>query len=508
MNPKVPKTPESTQSSAEALRSSGEPLQMIIVGAGMSGLCMAIQAKKAGIQKFCVLEKSSDLGGTWLNNRYPGAHCDVPSHLYSFSFAPKANWSEKFASAKEIHAYMHECAERFKLYPNFEFNTAVIAARFDQSSKLWRVTTSDERTLQSQFLVLSTAPLNEPNFPAIAGIEAFKGSIFHTAQWPVGLDCTGKHIGVIGSAASAVQLIPQLAQQAASVTVYQRTPNWILPRGNVKYGAGRLKLFDSTLIRKIYRGFLFSLHESNRLGFSRGSWFADRAAGLAAWLAKRHLYAQVSDESLRKTLSPKYNFGCKRVLVSDDFYPSLSKPNVVLVTDPIQSVDPNGIKTANGRQLQHDVIVCATGFKLDHMAYAVDVRGLDGISIQSQFSDGPQAYLGTMVTKMPNLFLLLGPNTATGHTSTLLYIEAQVQMSLKLLQALASEGKSSLVVKQSIFDQHNEQLQKRFLSTSWSGSCSSWYKIGQGRNIVIWPGSTRQFWKSLAAVRLNDFDLA
>jgi cation diffusion facilitator CzcD-associated flavoprotein CzcO len=250
------------------------------------------------------------------------------------------------------------------------------------------------------------------------------------------------------------------------------------------------------------------LHESNRLGFSRGSWLADRAAGLAAWLAKRHLYAQVSDQRLRNTLSPQYNFGCKRVLVSDDFYPSLSKPNVALVTDPIQSVEPSGIKVSGGRQFQHDVIVCATGFKLDHLAYAVDVRGLDGISIQSQFSDGPQAYLGTMVTKMPNLFLLLGPNTATGHTSTLLYIEAQVQMSLKLVQALASEGKSSLVVKQSIFEQHNEQLQKRFSSTSWSGSCSSWYKIGQGRNIVIWPGSTRQFWKSLASVRLNDFDLA
>jgi cation diffusion facilitator CzcD-associated flavoprotein CzcO len=492
----------------QKLASKTEQHQLIIIGAGMSGLCMGIQAKQAGINDFVILEKSQDLGGTWLNNRYPGAHCDVPSHLYSFSFAPKSDWSQKFASASEIHAYMHECAKRFDLHPHFRFGSAITSAHFDEGCDLWQVTTVDGTKLAAQFLVLSTAPLNEPNMPQIPGIETFTKPIFHTAQWPKGIDLSGKHVAIIGSAASAVQVIPQLAPTVASLTIYQRTPNWILPRGNKVYGATSLGLFNWAPIQKLYRGFLFCLHELNRLGFSRGSFFSSITSGIAASLAKHHLKNQVNDASLRSQLSPQYNFGCKRVLVSDDFYPSLNRANVKVVTDSIQCVDASGIRTSNQQQIDHDAIICATGFKLDHFAHAVDIKGLNKQSLLSVFSDGPKAYLGTVVPQMPNLFMLLGPNTATGHTSTLLYIEAQVKMSLQLIAALASSKKARMVVKTSVFESYDQQLQARFANTSWSGSCLSWYKTESGRNIAIWPGSTRQFWTALNKASLDDFEVA
>ncbi len=485
-----------------------ESFELLIVGAGMSGLCMGIQAKLAGIHNFVILEKSSDLGGTWLNNRYPGAHCDVPSHLYSFSFAPKGDWLQKFASATEIHAYMHECAERYDLKKHFRFNTAISRARFHEGNHAWRVTTANGQTLNAKFLTLSTAPLNEPNMPDIPGFDSFAQPIFHTAQWPSSIDLKDKHVGIIGSAASAVQVIPHLAATAATVTVYQRTPNWILPRGNKVYGTAKLTLFKRPIFRSLYRGFLFCLHETNRLGFSKGSAVADLCAKMASTLAKRHLKAQIPNAQLREKLTPQYNFGCKRVLISDDFYPSLNRPNVNVVVDKIVRIDKSGITTDSDQRFTHDIIVCATGFELDHLARTVDVQGLSGITLQQAFKDGPQAYLGTVIRDMPNLFMLLGPNTATGHTSTLLYIEAQVKLSLRLIQELVKSGKSQLVVKPSVFEQYDQQLQARFAQTSWSGSCLSWYKTASGRNIAIWPGSTRQFWKTLDAATLDDFEVA
>jgi cation diffusion facilitator CzcD-associated flavoprotein CzcO len=492
----------------KAIKTASEQIQLIIVGAGMSGLCMAIQAKQAGITDFVILEKSAALGGTWLNNHYPGAHCDVPSHLYSFSFAQKVDWSQKFASAPEILGYMHECAERYQLHAHFRFNCEVTAAVFDEQNNCWNVATADDSKLKTQFLALSTAPLNEPNMPEIAGINTFANALFHTAQWPKAIGLSGKNVAVIGSAASAVQVIAQLAPVVASLTIYQRTPNWILPRRNKRYSAFHLSFFKWTAGRSLYRGFLFCLHEANRLGFKRGTFFSSITSGLASSLAKRHLQKQMPDEKLREQLSPHYNFGCKRVLISDDFYPSLNRPNVKLVTEPISRIDSKGVHTSDSAHIQHDVIICATGFKLDHFAHAVNVRGIDNRSLQSVFSNGPKAYLGTIVPHMPNLFMLLGPNTATGHTSTLLYIEAQVQMSLQLMQALKHSKKSRMLVKQEVFEAYDQQLQARFVNTSWSGSCLSWYKTATGRNIAIWPGSTWEFWKSLKKASLKDFDLA
>jgi cation diffusion facilitator CzcD-associated flavoprotein CzcO len=489
-------------------KSCKEHYQLVIVGAGMSGLCMGAQAKQADIHDFLILEKSHDLGGTWLNNRYPGAHCDVPSHLYSFSFAPKSDWSEKFASASEIHTYMHQCADRFKLREHFRFNCAITAADFDETNNRWTITTSDQQKITAQFLVLSTAPLNEPNMPTITGLESFTKPLFHTAQWPKNIDLTGKHVAIIGSAASAVQVVPQIAASVASLTIYQRTPNWVLPRGNKSYGASRLNWFSRPAVQKLYRGFLFCLHEANRLGFSRGTFFSSITSGIAATLAKRHLRKQINNPDLQAQLSPQYNFGCKRVLVSDDFYPSLNRPNVNVVTDPIASINSLGIRTASGKQFEHDAIVCATGFKLDHFAHAVSIKGLNGHTLQSVFSDGPKAYLGTVVPQIPNLFMLLGPNTATGHTSTLLYIEAQVKMSLKLIATLKQHKQQRMVVKPAVFEQYDQQLQAKFAKTSWSGSCLSWYKTESGRNIAIWPGSTRQFWKALNQASLDDFEVA
>lgn len=473
--------------------------RIAILGAGMSGVCMGVRLRQAGLHDFTILEKSAALGGTWRDNIYPGAQCDVRSHLYCFSFAPNPGWSRVYAPQAEIRDYMERVARRWSLHERIRFGTELAAARFDATKGCWNLSTRAGDTLEADVLVCSTGPLSTPRFPDIPGLHDFGGKLVHSARWDPGYDFTGKSVAVIGTAASAVQLVPQLAKSVARLHVFQRTPNWIVPRMDRPYRWWEQALFRLPLVGRLPRWSQYWLHERNRLGFNPGT----RMATLFERFARSHLARQVPDPALREKLEPAYPLGCKRVLPSNDYYPALTRPHVELVTDPIERIDTTGLVTRDGRHRRVDAIVCATGFDTHHLLGSVEVRGLEGQLLSESWRDAPQAYHGITVAGFPNLFLLLGPNTGTGHTSTLLYIEAQAGYALRCLDELRRRGSRWLAVKSEVMAAHNRALQQRLSTTVWAGPCSSWYKTSSGHISAIWPGFTREY---LRGVRQPHFD--
>jgi cation diffusion facilitator CzcD-associated flavoprotein CzcO len=468
----------------------------------MSGLCMGVRLLQSGIRSFTILEQASGLGGTWWDNTYPGAQCDVRSHLYSFSFAPNPDWSRVYAAQAEILAYMQRVADRWRLHDHIRLGTVLAAARFDGADKQWRLRTSGGETLQADVLICSTGPLAQPRDPDIAGLADFRGKRMHSARWDRTYDFAGKAVAVIGTAASAVQLVPQLARSVRRLHVFQRTPNWVVPRRDRAYHRWEQALYRLPLVGRLPRWVQYWLHERNRLGFEQGT----RMARVFEHLADQHRERQVTDAALRAKLRPNYPLGCKRVLPSDDYYPALGRPNVELVTDPIERIDANGIATRDGRHRAVDAIVCATGFDTLHLLSSVDVRGSDGQALADAWRDAPQAYRGVTVAGFPNLFLLLGPNTGTGHTSTLLYIEAQVDYTLRCLRELRRRGRSWLAVKPDVMVEHNRALQARLAKTVWAGPCSSWYKTASGHVAAIWPGFSWEYTRAMRQPRFEDYE--
>ena len=474
------------------------------MGAGMSGLAMAAKLKSVGEHDFIILEKSADLGGTWLDNRYPGAQCDVRSHLYSFSFAPNPNWTRRYAAAPEIHAYMETTANRLGLKAHCQFGVTLQSAFWQDDQSHWLLTTQSGEQLSCDHFVCSTAPLNEPHWPPIKGIESFKGVLMHTARWDPTFDPTGKRIAVIGNAASAVQVVPELAKTASQLTVFQRTANWIIARNDRAYGPWQLAAFKLPFVAAALRGVLYVYHEINRLGFTRDSF----ASAIAKRTALKHMSSQIPDADLRKRLTPNFPVGCKRVLLSDTYYPALQRGNVRLETNPIKQIVANGIEVDGASIAAFDAIICATGFDLEAVCHSVDVRGAKGIKLADQWALGPMAYKGTSVTGMPNFYMLLGPNTATGHTSTLLYIEAQTEFIVRAMQTVKVRGAKALVLRDGVMEAFDQSLQTRMANTVWSGPCVSWYKrlpSEGGRVITIWPGFTGAFVRLLKQERFEDY---
>jgi cation diffusion facilitator CzcD-associated flavoprotein CzcO len=475
-------------------------LELVILGAGMSGLCAAIALKRAGQHNFLVLEKSAGLGGTWWDNRYPGAHVDVPAPLYCFSFEPNPRWRQRFAAAPEIQAYMAHCAAKYQLAPHLQLGVAIVAARFDADAGRWTIDTSDGRQLRARFFVCSTGPLSQARWPAIPGLDGFAGPRLHSARWDAGVAVAGRRVAVIGTGSTAAQLVPPLAQQAAQLRVFQRTANWVLPRIDRPYNAidrqlARLPPYTSA----VRAGWNLAL-ELGRRGFDEGSFM--RRAMLRQ--AEAHLRRAIGDEALRARLRPPYPLGCKRLIYSNDYYPALARPNVALVTEAITHITPRGIATADGREHATEVLVCATGFDVQH-SLAVPIAGLGGQLLSDAWRDGPQAHLGLTVAGFPNLFLMLGPNTATGHTSTLLYIEPGVRWALRAMQEVHRRGKRWLDVKPDVMLAFNQALQARLGPSVWS-QCRSWYRAEGGRNIAIWPGFTREYRRAVQTQRFAGFN--
>ncbi|WP_291013164.1 FAD-dependent oxidoreductase [Hydrogenophaga sp.] len=470
--------------------------EVVILGAGMSGLCMAMQLQRAGQHDFVLLEKQPGLGGTWWDNTYPGAHVDVPSPVYSFSFAPNPGWTRRFAGAREIQTYMQQLAERHGLTERIRFSTRLAEARFDEASGLWHFTTEDGRRLRSRFFVCSTGPLNQPRWPDIPGLDGFQGQRLHSARWDHSLPLAGQRVAVIGTGSTASQLIAPVAEQAKQLFVFQRTANWVMPRLDRRYGALDRALAQSTLYNRGVRWCWMHILEWGRRGFDEGTLARKGMLKTAAM----HRQRQVPDATLRAQLTPDYPLGCKRIIYSNDFFPALGQLHVALVTTPIERFTPTGIVTSDGQAREIDVLVCATGFDTQHLLSSITVTGRGGQTLAQAWQAGPEAYQGVSVAGFPNLFLMLGPNTATGHTSTLLFIEPEVQHAIACMQAVRAGGQRSIEVSEDAMATYNRELQARLGGSVW-GQCRSWYRMNDGKIVAIFPGFTAEY---VSAVRQPD----
>lgn len=463
--------------------------RVAILGTGFSGLGMAIRLKQQGCDDFVVLERADEAGGTWRDNTYPGCACDVPSHLYSFSFAPNPLWSRAYSPQSEIWEYLRRCAERFGILPHVWWNSELLDAAWDERELCWRITTTQGR-IEADVLIFGNGPLSEPSLPKIPGIEQFAGTLFHSARWDHEHDLSGERVAVIGTGASAIQFVPQIQPRVGRLMLFQRTPPWIIPRLDHAIPNWQKALFDGLpFTQRLVRGAIYTRQELTALGLV----YRPQMMHDAQKIALRHLHRQVEDPELRAKLTPNYLMGCKRILLSDDFYPSLTRGNVEVVTDSIREVQPHSIVTADGRERAVDTIICATGFHVTDMGIARRVRGRDERTLGDAWLDGPRAYLGTAIAGFPNLFLLIGPNTGVGHTSMVYMIESQIAYVLDCLRRMRRDGLQAVEVRAESQRAYNDELQQRMRGTVWTSGCASWYLDAHGRNATLWPGFTFEF---------------
>jgi cation diffusion facilitator CzcD-associated flavoprotein CzcO len=468
-------------------------VRVAVVGSGFAGLGAAIRLRQEGHEDFVVLERADDLGGTWRDNTYPGCACDVQSHLYSYSFAPNPDWSRAFSGAREIHAYLQRVATEHGVRPHLRYGAELLAAEWDDAAQHWRLTTA-RGSLTADILIAGTGPLSDPLVPDLPGLASFGGAAFHSARWDHSRDLTGRHVAVVGTGASAIQFVPVVAEQAGHLTVFQRTPPWLLPRMDraIKEVAKAKYRADPRRQRRV-RAAIYWFRELNLLAFTGGG----RMSRLAERMARRHLAKQVADPTLRAKLTPAYRIGCKRILLSDDYYPALARPNVELVTSPVVEVRPHSVVDADGREHEVDTIVFGTGFHVTDQPIAARVRGRDGLLLSEVWDPSPQAYLGTVVAGFPNLFLLLGPNTVLGHTSVVYMIEAQLAYVLDAIRVMDARRVASVEVRPAVVEAFNADLQSKLQGTVWNtGGCKSWYLDAAGRNSSLWPSYTFRFKKA------------
>ena len=477
--------------------------RVAIIGAGFSGLGMAIRLKQEGIHDFVVLERAESLGGTWRDNTYPGCACDVPSNLYSFSFAPNPDWSRTFSPQPEIWEYLRRVSAEHGVDPHIHYHHEVTSAHWEEASELWRIqTTAGELT--AEMLVAGAGPLSDPKLPDIDGIDRFEGTIFHSARWNHEHVLDGERVAVIGTGASAIQIVPRIQPGVGSLHVFQRTPPWVMPhrdRPTARWERLLYRAFPPA--QRLVRGAVYWVRELFVLPLMH-----PREGSLPERLARRHLNAQVTDPRLRACLEPSYRIGCKRILISNDYYPALQRPNVELVTDPISAIRPHGIVTADGRERELDTIILATGFHVTDMPVAELVHGGDGRTLAEIWQGSPQAHLGTTVAGFPNLFLLVGPNTGLGHNSIVFMIESQLHYLMECLRFMDRGGLGVVEVREQVQRRSNEELQRRLKDTVWnSGGCVSWYLDEHGRNTTIWPGSTWPYRRRLRRFGADDYRL-
>jgi cation diffusion facilitator CzcD-associated flavoprotein CzcO len=464
-------------------------VRVAIVGSGFAGLGMAIQLKEQGEEDFVVLERAGEIGGTWRDNSYPGCACDVPSHLYSFSFAPNPRWTRTFSPQAEIQDYLTGCADRYGIRPHVRLHHEVTEAAWDDARARWVVDTTRAR-FTAQVLVSAMGALSEPSIPDLPGLGEFGGTAFHSAAWDHDHDLTGERVAVIGTGASAIQFVPQIQLRVARLHVFQRTAPWIMPRPDRPLTPAERRLYRRLpQAQLLMRAGIYWARESFVLGFMH-----PRVMRLQQRLAERHLRRQVPDPELRAKLTPDYTMGCKRVLISNDYLPSLTRPNVEVVTDAIREVRERSIVTADGSEREVDTIVFGTGFHVTDMPAAERIRGRDGVLLADLWQGSPQAYAGTSVAGFPNLFLVPGPNTGLGHTSVIFMIESQVSYVVDALRYLDRERAAAVEVRPEAQAAFNADVDRRMRGTVWtSGGCRSWYLDATGRNSTLWPGFTWPF---------------
>lgn len=463
--------------------------EIAICGTGFSGLGAAIRLKEAGFHDFVVLERANEVGGTWRDNSYPGCACDVESHLYSFSFAPNPSWSRMYSPQPEILAYLRRCAEDYAILPHVRFEHEVIEAHWNDDAQRWHISTS-RGEFTANVLIGGMGPLSEPSIPSLPGLSSFEGKVFHSARWDHTYDLTGKRVACIGTGASAIQFVPAIQPKVSKLTLFQRTPAWVMPRMDRPVTLREHAMFERfPITQKWARAAIYLQREAFVLGF-RNPLVMKKLEGLLLG----YLEKSVPDPVLRKKLTPSFRMGCKRLLISNDYLPALCKDNVEVVTDAIVEVRAHSVVTADGKEHEVDAIIFGTGFQVTEMPFARRIRGRGAQTLHDAWQGSPKAHYGTTVAGFPNLFLLLGPNTGLGHTSVVLMIESQLQLVIGALSHMRKHRFTSVEPKAEQQARYVAELAKNTEGTVWaSGGCVSWYIDGTGRNSTLWPGFTFSF---------------
>ena len=465
-------------------------VRIAIVGAGFSGLGLAIRLKEAGIEDFVLLERGGDVGGTWQANTYPGCQCDVPSHLYSFSFAPNPDWSRTYSCQPEIWDYLRDLADRHGLRPHIRFGHELTGAVWRHKRRHWRVETS-RGAWTAQLLVDATGPLSHPRLPAIDGLESFAGTMFHSAAWDHDHDLSGERVAVLGTGASAIQFVPQIADRVAQLHVFQRTAPWVMPHTDRPITRFERRLYGALpLAQKAVRAGVYAGREAMLLGFLNKD---ERVMALLERVSAAHLRRQVRDPELRAKLTPTFRIGCKRILVSNDWYPALTRPDVELVTDAIRAIRGKTIVLADGSERDVDTIILGTGFRVTDPPTAQLMRGSDRRPLSARAEAGLQAYLGTTMPGLPNFFKLIGPNTGLGHSSMVYMIESQLRYMTDALRVMDEQRIETFEVRPEAVAAYNARIQAKLPGTVWASGCQSWYLDAAGRNTTIWPDFTFRF---------------
>jgi cation diffusion facilitator CzcD-associated flavoprotein CzcO len=476
---------------ATASHSGTEHVRIAIVGSGFAGIGMAIRLKEAGIEDFVVLERADDVGGTWQANTYPGCQCDVPSHLYSFSFHPNPSWTRTYSRQAEIWSYLRRCAASRGLTEHLRLRHELTGATWDEARQRWHVETTGGDFV-AQIVIDATGPLSQPAVPAIRGLRRFEGKVFHSAEWDHDHDLTGERVAVIGTGASAIQFVPRIQKKVGKMHVFQRTAPWIMPHTDRPTSRLEREVYRRIpLTQRLVRTVIYWSRESLVLGFAKNP----RMAKPAERIALAHLRHQVRDRELRRKLEPDFNLGCKRVLISNQWYPALVQPNVELVTDAISQIDGRRIVLADGSSREVDTIILGTGFHVTDPPTARLVHGRGGVSLAQAAGTSPQAYLGTTMPGFPNVFKIIGPNTGLGHSSMVFMIESQLSYVMDAIRTMDERDIATVEVRPEAVQAYNAEVQAMMPGTVWSSGCASWYLDAQGNNTTIWPDFTFRFRK-------------
>jgi len=473
-----------------------------IIGTGFGGLGMAIKLKQAGHGDFVILEKGASSGGCWRENSYPGAACDVPSLLYSFSFEPKTDWSRAFAAQPEIEAYLKHCENKYQLSNNIQFNTEVVNAVFNAAAGRWLLTTANGQQISARIFISACGQLSQPATPRLKGIENFTGKVMHSARWDHQHSLKGKKVAVIGTGASAIQFVPEIAKEVESLHVLQRSAPYILPKPDRPYSDKEKQCFKAfPLWQKLCRLGVYLAHESRLLGFTSLQKAMGAGRAKCAW----HMKKTIKDPELRAKFTPDYAIGCKRILISNNYYQAFSQDNVQLETQGIDTITPDGIRFTDGREIKVDTLVYGTGFKATEFLTPMEVTGFRGKTLNHEWHKGAEAYLGITVKDFPNFFMLYGPNTNLGHSSIVYMLESQIHYILKAVEILKKDNLKYLNIKAQPQIQFNQRVQDKLKNTVWEKGCASWYKNDDGKNTVNWPDFTFKYRSQTRQLNIDDF---
>lgn len=476
----------------------------VIIGAGPSGIGAAIRLRQAGVENIVILERATAVGGTWRDTTYPGAACDVPSPLYTFSFVASPRWSRLYARAAEVRAHLDQVVDDHGLRPLIRSGIDVNALQFDEDSGTWNVASAAGTRFCARTVVMARGPLSDAGLPDIDGIDSYRGQAMHSARWDHGYDFTGKRVAVIGTGASAVQIVPELTKTAESVTVFQRTPAWVLPRADVAIPSAVRRVFAwMPATRRLARTLLYCHHEFNALALVWDSPLTQ----MLAWLGKAHLRRTVKDPELRRRLTPSFTPGCKRILISSDYYQALGQDNCRLVDSPITCITPTGIRTADGVEHRLHAIVFATGYDMHHTGPPFPVTGLGGRRLAADWQRGAHAYKSISTHGYPNLFFMTGPNSGPAHHSVLVYVEAQINYAVQAITTILGADLHYLDVRRRVEDTYNADIQRRLKKTTWMTGCHSWFLAADGTNPSMYPGFATQYRSQMRRLRLTDYDV-